>query len=71
MSTRNILEVTGERKRDKEAKTATARTLWVPAVNHHGGLRWAFLEVSDPYDDVVELIRATIAHQTVPAEDAA
>jgi type III restriction enzyme len=66
-----ILEVTGERKKDKEAKTATARTLWVPAVNNHGGFgRWAFLEVTDPYDDVVELIRATIAHQTVPAEDA-
>ncbi len=61
-----ILEVTGERKKDKEAKSATARTLWVPAVNHHGGFgRWAFLEVTDPYDDVVELIRATIAHQTV------
>ncbi len=32
-----VLEVTGERKKDKEAKTATARTLWIPAVNHHGG----------------------------------
>ncbi len=54
-----VLEVTGERKKDKDAKTATARTLWVPAVNNHGGFgRWAFLEVTDPYDDVVELIRA-------------
>jgi hypothetical protein len=26
-----ILEVTGERKQEKEAKTATARTFWVPA----------------------------------------
>ena len=44
-----ILEVTGERKKDKEAKTATARTLWVPAVNNHGGFgRWAFLEITDP-----------------------
>jgi type III restriction enzyme len=66
-----ILEVTGERKKDKEAKSATARTLWVPALNHHGGFgRWAFLEVTDPYDDVVQLIRATIASQTVPIEAA-
>ncbi len=54
-----IIEVTGERKKDKEAKTATARTLWVPAVNNHGGFgRWAFLEITDPYDDCAELIRA-------------
>jgi type III restriction enzyme len=66
-----IVEVTGERKQDKEAKTATARTLWIPAVNNHGGFgRWAFLEVTDPYDDVVELIRATIIPQTVPTEAA-
>jgi type III restriction enzyme len=46
-----ILEVTGERKKDKEAKTATARTLWVPAVNNHGGFgRWAFLEITDPWE---------------------
>ncbi len=31
-----IVEVTGERGKDKDAKTATARTLWVPAVNNHG-----------------------------------
>jgi type III restriction enzyme len=54
-----ILEVTGERKKDKEAKVATARTLWVPAVNNHGGFGcWAFLEITDPYD-CAELIRAT------------
>ena len=46
-----ILEVTGERKKDKEAKVATARTLWVPAVNNDGSFgRWAFLEISDPWD---------------------
>ncbi len=61
--------MTGERKKDKEAKTATARTLWIPAVNNHGGFgRWVFLEVTDPYDDVVELIGATIAPQTVLVE---
>ena len=52
-----LLEVTGEKKKDKAAKVATARALWVPAVNHHGGYgRWAFLEVSDPWD-AASLIR--------------
>ncbi len=46
-----IVEVTGQRKKDKAAKVATARTLWVPAVNSHGGFgRWGFVEVADPWD---------------------
>ena len=46
-----IVEVTGEKKKDKAAKVATARTLWVPAVNNHGGFgRWAFLEIDDPWN---------------------
>ena len=46
-----IVEVTGERKKDKAAKVATARALWVPAINNHGGFgRWAFIEVVDPWD---------------------
>ncbi len=46
-----IIELTGEKRKDKEAKVATARNLWVPAVNNHGGFgKWAFLEVSDPWD---------------------
>lgn len=46
-----IIEVTGEKKKDKVAKVATARTLWVPAVNNHSGFgRWDFLEISDPWD---------------------
>jgi type III restriction enzyme len=46
-----IVEVSGEKRKDKAEKVATARTLWVPAVNHHGGFgRWAFLEISDPWD---------------------
>ena len=46
-----LLEVAGEKKKEKAAKVATARTLWVPAVNNHGGFgRWAFLEVADPWD---------------------
>ena len=46
-----VVEVTGERKRDKAAKVATAQALWVPAVNNHGGFgRWAFVEITDPWD---------------------
>jgi type III restriction enzyme len=46
-----IIEVTGEKKRDKAARVSTARNLWVPAVNNHGGFgRWAFLEIADPWD---------------------
>ena len=46
-----IVEVTGERKKDKAAKVTTARALWVPAINNHGGFgRWAFIEVADPWD---------------------
>lgn len=46
-----IVEVSGEKRKDKAAKTATARTLWVPAVNSDGCFgRWAFREVTDPWD---------------------
>jgi type III restriction enzyme len=46
-----IVEVTGEKRKDKAAKVSTARNLWVPAVNNHGGFgRWAFLEIADPWD---------------------
>ena len=58
-----IVEVTGERKKDKAAKVATARTLWVPAVNNHGGFgRWAFLEIADPWD-AQNLIRGFITER--------
>lgn len=54
-----ILEVTGEKKKDKEAKTATARDLWVPAINNHGGFgRWAFLEITDPWNAATEIRRS-------------
>jgi type III restriction enzyme len=46
-----LIEVTGEKKKDKSAKVATARTLWVPAVNNHGGYgRWEFIEIADPWN---------------------
>jgi len=61
-----IVEVTGEKKKDKAAKVATARTLWVPAINNHGGFgRWAFVEVTDPWD-AQNLIRGFL--NQAPAE---
>jgi type III restriction enzyme len=55
-----IIEVTGEKKKEKPAKVDTARTLWVPAVNNHGGFgRWAFLEIADPWDSK-NVIRAFV-----------
>jgi type III restriction enzyme len=41
-----ILEVSGQRKKEKEAKVQTAKTMWVPGVNNLGTFgRWAFLEI--------------------------
>lgn len=46
-----VVEVSGQKLKEKAAKVATARNLWVPAVNNHGGLgRWMFIEISDPWD---------------------
>jgi type III restriction enzyme len=46
-----VIEVSGAGRRDKEHKVSTARNLWVPAVNNHGGLgRWRFIEVTDPWE---------------------
>ncbi|GAB6284902.1 MAG: DEAD/DEAH box helicase family protein [Methanoregula sp.] len=51
-----IVEVTGERKPEKVAKISTAKRLWVPAVNNHGGYgRWAFFEVTDPHNVKTEI----------------
>lgn len=58
-----IVEVTGEKKKDKIAKVEAARTLWVPAVNNHGGFgRWAFLEISDPWN-AKNIIRTSLKTQ--------
>lgn len=46
-----ILEVTGEKKKEKIDKVSTARNLWVPAINNHGGFgRWEYLEIDDPWN---------------------
>jgi type III restriction enzyme len=56
-----IVEVSGEARKDKAAKVTTARTLWVPAVNNQGGFgRWAFVEVTDPWD-AQRTIRAAVS----------
>ena len=58
-----IVEVTGERKKDKAAKVATARTLWIPAVNNHAAYgRWTFVEITDPWD-AKNTIRAALAQK--------
>jgi type III restriction enzyme len=59
-----IIEVTGEKNKEKLAKVATAKNLWVPAVNNHGCFgRWAFLEITDPWD-AQNFIRGFLA--TIP-----
>lgn len=46
-----IVEVSGERDEEKEAKISTTRNLWVPAVNRLGTWgRWGFVEISDPWN---------------------
>ncbi|WP_206922647.1 BPTD_3080 family restriction endonuclease [Alicyclobacillus suci] len=51
-----VVEVSGYRKRDKDAKATTMKSLWIPAINNHGGFgRWDFVEVTD-----VEHIKTTI-----------
>jgi len=65
-----VIEVSGEAKRDKAQKVRTARELWVPAVNGHGGFgRWDFIEISDPWD-AANLIRAHLANKGVEAHGA-
>jgi hypothetical protein len=64
-----IIEVTGEQKKDKAAKTAIARALWVPAVNNHGGFgRWSFLEITDPWD-AKNIIRRFLENQKETIND--
>jgi type III restriction enzyme len=58
-----IVEVSGAQRRDKGAKVDTARTLWIPAVNAHGGFgRWEFVEITDPWD-AQNTIRAILKHR--------
>ncbi|MDQ3691539.1 MAG: DEAD/DEAH box helicase family protein [Chloroflexota bacterium] len=55
-----VIEVTGERKKDKVAKVDAASTYWVPAVNNLGEFgRWGLTEVTDPWD-AADLIAMTV-----------
>ena len=50
-----IVEVSGQKTgkigKDKAAKVAAARNLWIPAVNNAGAWgRWDFIEIADPWD---------------------
>jgi type III restriction enzyme len=62
-----IVEVTGKKDKEKEAKVSTARTLWVPAVNNYGGFgRWGFLEINDPWNAqnlIREYLKKSLANQ--------
>nr|WP_020469370.1 hypothetical protein [Zavarzinella formosa] len=41
-----VLEVSGQKKKEKDAKVQTALTMWVPGVNNLRTFgRWAFLEI--------------------------
>jgi len=63
-----VVEVSGEARKDKAAKTAAARTLWVPAVNNHEGFgRWAFIEVTDPWD-AKNTIRSLFGAKASPSQ---
>jgi type III restriction enzyme len=58
-----ILETSGEPRKDKAAKVAAARNLWVPAINNHGSFgKWDFLEITDPWD-AQNTIRAFVGNK--------
>ena len=64
-----IVEVSGEKKREKAAKTAAARNLWIPAINNYGEFgKWAFIEISDPWD-AKNTIRAELTRLSQKLEE--
>jgi type III restriction enzyme len=65
-----IIEVSGEPKKEKAAKVAAARSLWIPGVNNLGQFgRWAFLEITDPWD-AENAIRAFLTQHGVAGLEA-
>jgi type III restriction enzyme len=61
-----IIEVTGEKDREKEAKVSTARNFWLPAVNNHGEFgRWAYAEITDPWDAKAALLKTAFAGKSL------
>ncbi len=64
-----IIEVSGLPKKDKAAKVATARTLWIPAVNNYRGFgRWQFIEITDPWNAQTS-IREIFRERLLPAKN--
>ena len=64
-----IVEVSGEKRKDKMAKVETAKTLWVPAVNNYGSFgNWGFIEISDPWD-AKNLIRSYLENFSLEAKE--
>ncbi|WP_343387777.1 hypothetical protein [Candidatus Amarobacter glycogenicus] len=62
-----IIEVSGEKKKDKVARVATARDLWVPAINNCGQFgRWAFVEITAPWEAEPAIRLATAEALHVP-----
>jgi len=60
--------VSGEAKKEKAAKVATARDLWVPAIDNDGSFgRWAFVEVTDPWN-AEPTIRAMVSRGSAKIE---
>ena len=46
-----IVEISGQLKKEKQAKVETATKMRVPAVNTEGKFaRWQFIEIVDPWD---------------------
>ncbi len=63
-----IVEVSGQAKKQKAAKVATAKDLWVPAINNAGSFgRWGFIEITDPWD-AESLIRSWLAEVAAPQQ---
>jgi type III restriction enzyme len=63
-----IIEVSGEKRKDKVAKVETARNLWVPSINNHGGYGvWEFVEITDPWD-AKNLLRAYFGNLNTRSE---
>ena len=61
-----IVEVSGENRKDKQEKVATARDLWVPAVNQANRFgRWAFINITQPYNAAND-IRAMLTKPVSP-----
>jgi type III restriction enzyme len=60
------VEVSGQKdKADKLAKVQTSKTLWVPAVENHGGFgRWQYVEIDDPWNAMTVIRESVLVPST-------